>query len=73
MNNSEISVELEEKQPDDTPEAVEPQMVDPFDPTKIQISQRQDTLFNLINRLRNDEIDTGDRVFSAFITENDNA
>jgi hypothetical protein len=57
MNNSEVSVELEEEQPDDTPEAVEPQMVDPFDPTKIQISQRQNTLFNLINRLRNDEID----------------
>jgi len=32
-------------------------MTHPFDPTKIQIQTKQDTLLNLINRLNNDEID----------------
>jgi len=35
----------------------DPMMVEPFDPTKINILPKQDTLRNLIDRLRNDEID----------------
>lgn len=38
-------------------EITDPVMMDPFDPTKINIQAKQDTLRNLIDRLRNDEID----------------
>ena len=35
----------------------EPDMVEPFDPSKIKIQAKQDTLRNLIDRLRENEID----------------
>ncbi len=38
-------------------EVTDPLMMEPFDPTKINIQAKQDTLRNLIDRLRNDEID----------------
>ncbi len=38
-------------------EACDSGMVEPFDPTKINILPKQDTLRNLIDRLRNEEID----------------
>lgn len=52
------TIELE---PEDIEEAdgvdPDPLMSDPFDPTKIQIISRQDTMVNIITRLREDEID----------------
>lgn len=47
--------EIEEEEENDEP----PQqgMVQPFDPTQIQIQTKQDTMQNLINRLKNEEID----------------
>lgn len=43
--------------PGQTDEICDPVMVNPFDPTKIQIQPKQDVLRNLIDRLRNNEID----------------
>ena len=48
---------IEFEQSIDTDDAEEPRMEDPFDPTKINIVPRPDTLHNIIERLRNDEID----------------
>ncbi len=42
---------------DEEGEPCDPEMVEPFDPTEINIVPKQDTLRNLIERLRNDEID----------------
>jgi hypothetical protein len=43
--------------PGQTDETCDPVMVNPFDPTKIQIQPKQDVLRNLIDRLNNNEID----------------
>jgi hypothetical protein len=43
--------------PGEKGETCDPVMAKPFDPTKIQIQPKQDVLRNLIDRLRNDEID----------------
>ncbi len=51
LEDEDESADVEEE------EACDPVMVDPFDPTKINIVPKQDTLRNLIDRLRNDEID----------------
>jgi len=43
--------------PGQSGETCDPVMVEPFDPTKIQIQPKQDVLRNLIDRLNNNEID----------------
>lgn len=43
--------------PDETESPDEPDMVEPFDPSKIKVQPKQDTLRNLIERLRLNEID----------------
>lgn len=47
--------EIEEEEGSDEP--LPQGMIQPFDPTKIQIQTKQDTMQNLINRMRNHEID----------------
>jgi hypothetical protein len=58
-NEEELQVEIEinDSTPDETGEVDEPIMDDPFNPTEINIISKQDTLHNLIERLRHDEID----------------
>lgn len=51
----ELEYNEEELEQPDVPD--EPDMVEPFDPSKIKIQPKQDTLRNLIDRLRESEID----------------
>lgn len=58
MERSVSRTELEEEDVEGLEaDGSDPLMSDPFDPTKIQIMSKQDTLLNLITRLRHDEID----------------
>lgn len=50
-------IEVGDEVPDENGDFADSLMVNPFDPTKINIQPKQDTLRNLIDRLRNDEID----------------
>ncbi|MDR1748363.1 MAG: DUF262 domain-containing protein [Spirochaetaceae bacterium] len=52
-----IEIELEREEESDFFDNAEPEMVEPFDPIKIQINQKSDVLLNIITRLKNDEID----------------
>jgi hypothetical protein len=56
-DESSIEMEINDSSPDETGEVDEPIMEDPFNPTEINIISKQDTLHNLIERLRHDEID----------------
>jgi len=50
-------IEINDTAPDETGEVDEPLMEDPFNPKEINIISKQDTLHNLIERLRHAEID----------------
>lgn len=50
-------IEMEEEIEDQSDDSSDPIMSDPFDPTKIQIQSKPDTLRNIIERLKLDEID----------------
>lgn len=56
-NIEEIEIEINDNAPDETGIVDEPLMEDPFNPTEINIISKQDTLHNLIERLKHDEID----------------
>jgi hypothetical protein len=58
MITDEVIVELEEESEESNSDSSEiATMSDPFDPVKIQIQQKTDTLRNIIERLKLDEID----------------
>jgi len=59
MDDTEIKEEIEmEKEIEDQSDGPsDPIMSDPFDPTKIQIQSKPDTMRNIIERLKRDEID----------------
>ena len=58
MNITEDNIKLEEEIfEDSSDDADAPIMSDPFDPVEIQIQQKTDTLRNVIERLKHDEID----------------
>jgi len=50
-------IEINDTTPDENGEIDAPMMEDPFNPAEIKIISKQDTLRNLIERLRHDEID----------------
>ena len=50
-------VEFNDETADSLGSTEDPDMVEPFDPSKIKIQPKQDTLRNLIERLRLGEID----------------
>lgn len=54
---SQIEIEINDTTYDETGDVEEPTMEDPFNPTEINIISKQDTLHNLIERLRHSEID----------------
>ncbi|GLI36991.1 DUF262 domain-containing protein [Geobacter hydrogenophilus] len=56
-NAKQYELELNEENLDQPDIPDEPDMVEPFDPSKIKIQPKQDTLRNLIDRLKEDEID----------------
>jgi hypothetical protein len=56
-SNPELENGENEPIPGQIEEICDPVMVNPFDPTKIQIQPKQDVLRNLIDRLNNNEID----------------
>ena len=56
-NDDIIEIEINDNTSDDTINNDEPIMEDPFNPTEINIISKQDTMHNLIERLRHDEID----------------
>ncbi len=58
MNDIENTIPLDEKETvEDFSEDTATSMCDPFDPAKIQIQQKTDTLRNVIERLKHNEID----------------
>lgn len=59
MNDTEDTIKLDEEESveDVSEDATAPIMSDPFDPVKIQIQQKTDTLRNVIERLKRNEID----------------
>lgn len=52
-----IEIEINDTTPEEAEEFDEPVMQDPFNPAEINIVPKQDTLRNLIERLRHEEID----------------
>ncbi|MCI5222284.1 MAG: DUF262 domain-containing protein [Candidatus Electrothrix sp. AR4] len=58
-SEKEVEIEVNDETPDvdGGDDSDEPLMAEPFDPNKINIIQKQDTLRNLIDRLKHDEID----------------
>lgn len=52
-----IEIEINDTTPEEADEFDEPVMQDPFNPAEINIVSKQDTLHNLIERLRHEEID----------------
>lgn len=60
MNDRENTIQLDEEETVEDPSGDATDdfiMADPFDPVKIQIQQKNDALRNIIERLKNDEID----------------
>jgi hypothetical protein len=55
--DEEADIEFPDDNPSDDDVDEEPFMEEPFNPNEIKINHRQDTLRNLINRLKYDEID----------------
>ena len=56
-NNDEIEIENRDTVSDGTEENIEPVMEEPFNPAEINIISKPDTLRNIIERLKHDEID----------------